>query len=118
MNNQLSGINEANSANEEISKKEIGLPLIALGLNLFPWLLFFAASLTQLQVLTSFAFHFMVLSPITGLIMGVISLCQGKARIGMAGKILAIVAIAWPLFWVAYFIVFFIGAATGVISFM
>jgi ABC-type dipeptide/oligopeptide/nickel transport system permease component len=58
------------------------------------------------------------LSPLAGVIAGIVSLCRGKARIGTAGMIIAIVAIGAPLAVVAFVIIFFVGAVTGMIPLM
>jgi len=97
-------------------KNEIGLPLIALGFDILPILIVFLRSL--FSGLSSFVLLFILVSPIAGLIMGVVSLSRGEKRIGIVGKIIAIVAIALPLVMVALIVAFFIGVATGVISLM
>ena len=100
----------------KIRNNGIGLPLIALGLDLAPVLLIVLNSI--IQGVLSFTFLFMVLLPIAGLITGVVALTLGKDRIGRTGKIIAIIAISLPLAFVLFIIVFFIGAVTGVISLM
>lgn len=95
---------------------EIGLPLLALGFDLVPIFLVFLNSI--LRGLPSYMFLLIVLSPIAGLITGVISLAKGKRRIGLTGKIISIIAIILPLSFVAFIIIFFIGVVTGVISLM
>ena len=100
----------------EIRKNGIGLPLIALGLDLAPILIIFLGSI--MRGLTSFTLLFTVFLPVTGLVMGVVSLTLWKDRIGKIGKVLAIIAISLPLALVIFIIVFFIGAVTGVISLM
>jgi ABC-type dipeptide/oligopeptide/nickel transport system permease component len=97
-------------------KKEIGLPLIASGLIFVPIIIQWVSSLLHWSV--SFLWLVAVLSPIAGLIAGVASLRRGKKRIGIAGMIISIIAIAAPLAVVAFYIIFFIGVMTGVISLM
>ena len=95
---------------------EIGLPLIALGLDLAPVFIITFGSLTGR--VPPFALLFTVLLPIAGLIMGIVSLSLGKSRIGKIGKTLAIITVSLPLAFVTFIVLFFIGAATGVISLM
>ena len=94
----------------------IGLPLIALGLDLAPIPIVFLGSITR--GLTALTFLFVVLFPIAGLITGVVSLARGKDRTGKIEKIIAIIAISLPLALVLFVLVFFIGAVTGLISLM
>jgi len=100
----------------ESSKKEIGLPLVALGLDLAPVLILALGSI--IRGVSSFGLLFVVLLPIAGLITGVVSLAVGKSRMGKIGKILAIIAISLPIAFVLSIIVFFIGVTTGLISLM
>jgi hypothetical protein len=96
-------------------KKEIALPLIALGLVLFPALY---PVLSPLIGLPGIASLLTILSPVAGLILGVISLSRGKGRISLAGKIIAVIAIVLPLAVIAFILIFFMGAAMGLISLM
>ena len=98
------------------NKIETGLPLIALCLDFVPVLLVLIGSL--IQGLSSFALLFMILSPIAGLMTGIISLNKGKDRIGVIGRTLAIIAVTLPLALIVIILIFFIGAATGLISLM
>ena len=100
----------------KIQNNGIGLPLAALGLDLAPVFILFLNSITR--GLLSFTLLFLVLLPVTGLITGIVSLSAGKGRIGKIGKTLAIIAISLPLAFVAFIVVIFIGAVTGVISLM
>ena len=100
----------------EARKNGLGLPIIALGLDLAPVLLIFLYSITRGA--TAFVLLFAVLFPIAGLITGIVYLSQGKGKIGSIGKILAIIAISLPLAVVLLFLVIFIGAVTGLISLM
>ena len=97
-------------------KTGIGLPLIALGLVLLPVVLLFITSLIREAI--PFINLLVILLPVAGLITGAIELIKGKARIGLAGKIIAIIAVALPLACVAAILVFFAGVTTGVISLM
>jgi len=100
-----------------ISKsKGIALPLIALGLDLIPVLIICASLL--LRGMSAIILFLLVLSPAAGLVTGIVSLCRGKGRTGIAGKIIAVTAIVIPLAFVAFVVVIFIGAVTGVISLM
>ena len=115
--------------NKSIDKHEIKitLPLVALGLDFVPifffFLLFFIDAFGQSTfagtILSSPAVLLLVLlSPAAGLIAGVIALNQGKKRIGRLGKTLAVIAVILPISAVIFIIVFFIGAATGMIALM
>lgn len=116
MDNKFINDQDANSMPPIQHKNKIGLPLFALCLDLLPVLIILLSSLVQ--GLSSFIILFIVFSPIAGLITGVISLSLGKGQIGILGKILAIIAIALPLAFIALIIIFYIGAVTGVISLM
>lgn len=99
----------------DVRRHPLALPLAALGLVLLPVFL----GLLGLAGISAPAYSLLViLSPIAGLITGVSALSQGKEHIGLAGRIIAITAIALPLAVVAFIIIFFIGAATGLISLM
>jgi len=100
----------------ETRKNGLGLPIIALGLDLVPVLIFFLNSL--IRGLTSFALLLLVLLPVAGLVTGIVSLSLGKGKISIIGKTLAIIAISLPLVCVAFIIVIFIGVVTGLISLM
>lgn len=116
MENQSIDASDANSMTTIKHKNEIGLPLIALFLDFAPVLLVFLGSLVR--GLSSAALLLALLLPVAGLITGIVSLSRGKARIGIVGKILAIIAIVLPLAFVAFIVIIFIGAVTGLISFM
>ena len=95
-------------------KNEIGLPLLALGLSLVPFLL----GISGLSLFSSFILLLMVLSPIAGLITGVSSLKRGKRRIGLTGIVISIIAITIPIAFAALIVIFFIGVSTGMIPLM
>jgi len=116
MENQSIDASDANSMTTIKHKNEIGLPIIALCLDFAPVLLVFLGSLVR--GLSSAALLLALLLPVAGLITGIVSLSRGKARIGIVGKILAIIAIVLPLAFVAFIVILFIGAVTGLISFM
>jgi hypothetical protein len=100
----------------ENKRKELGLPILALSLDLAAILLFYLSMF--LYDIAGVLFLFSMLFPIVAVINGVNALRKGKARIGMAGKIIAIIAIAIPLLVVLYVIMFFVGVATGIVSLM
>ena len=100
----------------ENNRNGIGLPITALGLDLAPVLIIFFSSI--IRGLTAVSLLFVVLLPIAGLIMGIVSLTLGKDQIGKIGKILAIIAISLPGAVVLCIIAIFIGAVTGLISLM
>lgn len=104
-------LNTESTANTP-SKNGIRIPIIAIGLDLLPFLLGFLSVLLPGQ--TSFVFLLMILSPIAGMIMGIASLFQRKGHIGIAGKILAIIAIIIPLAMVA--IIFFVVMPAIIVS--
>ena len=92
----------------------IVLPLVALGLVFVP---FIFALLSSLGIHIPMYSLFALLAPMVGFILGIAAL-QRKERISLAGKIISIIAVALPLAFVAFVIIFFIGAATGLISLM
>ncbi|MDR1804021.1 MAG: hypothetical protein LBQ94_10505 [Treponema sp.] len=98
----------------ETRKNGLGLPIIALGLDLAPVLVFLLNSIMW----SSVALLFVVLFPVAGLIMGIVALTLGKGKISRIGKIISIIAISLPLAVVLFVIVIFIGAVTGLISLM
>ena len=118
MENEALDQQNADSTTAARRKNEIGLPLIALGLVIVPILAFlFLVVLLKLHDLLEFMFLFIVLSPIAGIITGILSLVRGKGRIGLAGKILAVTAISLPVIFIIFPILYLsIGVATGVIS--
>jgi hypothetical protein len=99
-------------------KNEIRLPLIALGLVLASILVILLFEYLQLYLYMTLSFILLMalLLQIAGFVAGVASLRRGKKRIGLAGKIIAIVAIVVPLIPIAFIIIFSIGLTTGVIS--
>ena len=98
------------------NKPKIGLPLLALSLDAFPVLIIFLGQF--LNAFSAFVLLLLVMSPIAGVILGVVSLNRGKTQIGMAGKVIAIIAIVIPTAIATLFISFLIGAETGLISLM
>lgn len=101
------------------NKMELKLPLIAFALSILPFILFCLHALTPaLRGLTSLILLLLICSPMAGLILGIVSLSVGKGRIGLAGKILAGVAVAVPIACVALVVTFFVGVNTGLISLM
>ena len=94
----------------------IGLPLIALGLDLISVVLYYLGSLTNLSI--SFILLLILFAPIAGMITGVVSLIRGKGRMGIIGKVIAIVAVALPTLAVLFILFFFVGVMTGLISLM
>jgi hypothetical protein len=123
MENKPIGTQDENPTPEENSKNKVVLPVIAVWLSFSPVVFFFVLfiisiipgafelALPPLLLLT-------VLSPIAGVIIGVISLSRGKKRIDPVGRKLAIIAIVVPLSFVALVLTFSIGAATGLIPLM
>ena len=89
---------------------QIVLPLLAIVLDLVP--VFVERGRGPLTPIIPFIRLLMVLSPIAGVIIGIVSLILGKNRT------LSIIAIALPLTFVASIILFLIGAQTGSIGCM
>ena len=119
-------------ADPGIKKRGLTLPLIALGLDLLPVLLLF---LYFLGIYFSFIFYsswffrgsglFMqgiilvtILSPIAGLITGIVALHEGKAYMSKLEKTLAIIAVTLPLALIAFIIILYVGVRTGLVPFM
>ena len=99
----------------QASQNRILLPLIALGLDFLPILM---SGIMSFGIRIPAVNLLMLLSPISGLILGIVALSKGKAHIGTIGKIIALLAVALPLAIVGLVIFFFVGAATGLISLM
>jgi len=115
-NDSTQSIQIAIAEDDRLHKNKIGVPLIASVLSISPILIISIGSFGF--ALMSYAYLFLILCPIAGLIMGIISLIQGKKRIGLAGMIFAVIAVALPLAMVALILVVFIGVSTGLISLM
>ena len=96
-------------------KSEIELPLVAFLLST-PVLLLFVGVFSW--NVPSYLGLLLLLSPIAGLAAGIVALCRGKKRNGIAGMILAIGAIAMPAAIVIFVIGLFVGDAIGLISLM
>jgi len=70
------------------------LPITALLLNIIPFVIFIGnPDVIVLAVLSIF--------PFAGFIVGVTALCFGKKRIGKTGMVISIIAVAWPVVFVA-----------------
>ena len=104
-----------------MKNKKLILPITALCLSLLP-ILVFIISLFGLAGgfggFATFALLPALLAPIIGLVTGVIYLSKVKEQKCKLGKIFAITAICIPLSVVAFVVVFFIGAVTGIIPLM
>ncbi len=93
-------------------RKRVALPIAALSLEIFPFLflgLFTGSGFIMLLTMSC---------PVVGLVLGILSLCMKKPQIGLAGKIIAIVAVSIPVLLIGAIMVFFVGASTGVIPLM
>ncbi len=115
MDNQ---INKSPEAPLSSGKKKITLPVIALLLDILPVFMIYLSSFSLLRGLTSVTIIATILSPVVGLILGVMALSQGKNVTGVFGRIIAIIAVALPLLFIGFIVVFFVGASTGLISLM
>jgi len=93
------------------------MPVVAVVLDILPalWVLL---GLTANSSIMSPVFLLVLLAPIAGMLLGVISICRGREKTGKAGMILAVIAVALPLALIAGVILFFIGAMTGIIPLM
>jgi len=116
MENQFNDTQDTKPENVISQKKEVGLPLLALGFSVLPFLVYYLFS--GLGSFASILLLYLVLSPIAGLITGILSLTKGKRRIGTIGIIISIIAITIPLAIVVLIVIFFIGVSTGMISLM
>ncbi|MCL1805474.1 MAG: hypothetical protein FWG28_05700 [Clostridiales bacterium] len=92
----------------------LGLPLIALGLDLLPVLVI---TLSR-RSLSSFSLLFLIMLPVAGVVTGVFALRRGRGGRYVAGNIISVVAVALPVIFVAIVLTIFIGIVTGVISLM
>lgn len=97
MENQFNNVPEKKLATNIQQKAKIGLPIIALALDFAPILFVFLASLHEAFLVLLLIGIF---SPIIGIILGIIALCQGRKRIGTAGIIISIIAIILPIIFV------------------
>ena len=95
-----------------LAKPQVALPIIAILIEIFPFIFSLVGRFTSLALLM------MLILPVVGFILGVVSLRKGKAKTGMVGKIIAIVAVALPALWIGAIIIFFVGANTGMIALM
>ena len=101
-------------AQDEKLSAILGLPLVALGLDLIPVL----AIVLGRRSLTSFSLLLLIMLPVAGVITGVSSLRRGRGGRYIAGNVIAVIAIALPVVFVLFFITIFIGMVTGVITLM
>ena len=102
---QNANITDTNCKNEI----ELGLPLLALFLSCVTFFPLFSEAL-GLRLL-SIIILYVLLAPIVGMIIGIVALCKGKARIGASGIIISIVSIVMPPIY-AFIDALFIGVAT------
>lgn len=97
-------------------RKSTTRPIVALVLDLLPfavfYLPFFRGEIFGPSIFVA------LISMLMGLCTGISALYDGVDVIGRAGKAIAIIAVAIPAALVTFIIIFFIGAATGMISFM
>ena len=106
MENKSVDTQDTSPETTELQNNKIGLPLLALTLVIIPALL---ALLNMLGLyLPPFAALIMIISPIIGLVLGIMALDKKDGQIGKARKILATTAIAIPLIFVAIILIIFI----------
>ncbi len=94
----------------QTTKGKYTVPILALGLDIFPFVYFGSSSLLRavgmnfLTEIPSILIIAILLLPILGIIIGVFQMCLGKDRIGHVGMILARIAVAAPILFVAVMI--------------
>jgi len=91
------------------------MPIIAVVLDILPVLIIIISRRFPMSALI---FLFTLLMPIAGMVLGIVCLYLGKQRMGKAGIILAFIAVGLPLSFIAFILIFFIGASTGLIRLM
>ena len=96
--------------------KRIRLPLVALGLDLMPFLIYYVLRFNM--AVTSFFLLSAVMFPIFGAVTAIAAIREGKKEIGVLGMVIAILAFALPLVFVGAVLIFVIGAMTGMIALM
>ena len=96
-------------------QNDLRLPLLALGLDLFP---LFLGYLSSFGLEIPLFFLIVLLSPLMGLLTGIAALDKGKQHIGTFGQAIATLAIALPVAIVVLIFLFLVGAYTGLISLM
>ena len=111
MENQIAGVQGSEMSLPE--KKEMGLPILALMLGFIPFFSFFIAFFLRMS---SGLLLFSLIFPILGIIIGIVSLCKGKKRIGMAGVVVSIIAIVLPIGFVAVTIIIIAASISSGIS--
>jgi len=101
--------NETQTTNKKITQSteyKLGLPITALLFNIIPYLLFLVES-------DVFILIFISIFPFIGFLLGIVALCRGVERIGKHGRIISIIAIAWPVVFVLTTLLF---SATGALT--
>ena len=99
MEQKPDNIQNTNSVDVIHDKKSTRLPVIALLLNIIPFILFLGQPDVILLILIS-------VFPFAGFIVGIVALCYKKERIGKQGVIISIIAIAWPLVFIITVLLF------------
>jgi hypothetical protein len=92
------------------------LPLVALGLELLPVLIVFVG--LRFRGVSSALLLIAVALPIIGFVIAIQSLCLMKKRGGLAGKLIAGVAVALPPVFVVSVVLLFLGAVSSGVSHM
>ena len=86
--------NEQLNPGEQIQEKKVlALPIAALLLNVIPFCLFLLEPNVIFLLLLS-------IFPFIGFILGFVSLCLGKKKIGRKGIIIAAIAVIWPIIFI------------------
>ncbi|MDR2749071.1 MAG: hypothetical protein LBC41_00290 [Clostridiales bacterium] len=89
--------NAENAPDEACQKKSI-LPAISLALDFMPVLCVLLALINR-QLLAILPIG--ILLPIVGIVLGIVSLCLGRKRIGTIGVVLSSTAVALPVIFIA-----------------
>ena len=107
MEQNQNGLQNTDGEDTIQSGKKSNLPIVALLLNVIPYLLFLASRDIIFLILIG-------IFPIAGFIVGITALCLGKKRIGERGLVISQIAVAWPLVFIATYITF---GAVGALTF-
>ena len=97
--------------------RNLGMPLAALCLSILPFVLLALQGPIGYRM-SAITILFIVCMPIAGVVMGFSSLGEGRSQIGIVGVVISLVAVALPIITVVSGVLFFAGAATGVIRLM
>jgi len=77
------------------NKNKLGVPVVALLFNIIPYILFLV------QPIIIIFFPAIIVFTGFGVLVGIAALRDGKKHIGIRGVVISIIAIAWPLIFIA-----------------